>query len=183
VIPKKKKFTLALWQICLSLILLFIAGCSKADSREGQQPTQARPLDGSPGPRLPTGNGSVAMLDGARNTPPTEGSGVTSSAAASKPRADVTRASHVNGTKPPYEEPIETPRPVRSVTPTSSRVEPSAKLAEDGRESEIHFARFLIQAGLSPMAVESLRQIIKESPGTRAAREAQQILDSIAKTK
>jgi hypothetical protein len=33
------------------------------------------------------------------------------------------------------------------------------------------------------MAVESLRVIVKESPGAQAARDAQKILDSIAKTK
>jgi hypothetical protein len=31
------------------------------------------------------------------------------------------------------------------------------------------------------MAVESLREILKESPGTKAARDAQTVLDSIAK--
>jgi hypothetical protein len=56
------------------------------------------------------------------------------------------------------------------------------KLAGADRESEIRYARFLIKAGLAKVAVDSLRKIVAESPGTRAAQEAQQILDSIAKT-
>jgi hypothetical protein len=32
------------------------------------------------------------------------------------------------------------------------------------------------------MAVESLREIIKEAPRTQAARDAQKVLDSIART-
>jgi hypothetical protein len=181
-IPKKTKFSIRLWQTCLPLILLFVAGCSKTDSMASQQPSPARPLDSSQGPRPTIGKASIAMRDGAQNTPPTEGSRVTSRAAVSKPDSDVMRTSHVKGSARPYEEPIETRRRIPP-TPTSSRVEPSPTLTGDGREPEIRFARFLIKAGLSPMAVESLRRIIKESPETRAAREAQQVLDSIAKTK
>jgi hypothetical protein len=182
-IPKKQKFNVGPWQACLPLILLFVAGCSKPDGMVDQQPSQAEPQEPSPEPRHTTGKTSVARLEAARNTPPTEGSKVTSSAVASKPRADVARPSPVNGAKHPYEESIETRRPIPPPTPTWSRVEPSATLRGDDRETELHFARFLIKAGLSPMAVQSLRQIIKESPGTQAAREAQQVLDSIAKTK
>jgi hypothetical protein len=148
-----------------------------------QQPSQEGPPERSPEPRHTTGKTSIAKLEGAPKTPTTEGSKATSSAVASKPRADLAKPSPVNGTKRLYEESIETRRPIPPPTPTWSRVEPSATLREDDRETEIHFARFLIKAGLSPMAVQSLRQIIKESPGTQAAREAQQILDSVAKTK
>ena len=182
-IPKKQSFNVGPWQTYLPLILLFVAGCSKPEGMVDQQPSQAEPQDRSPEPRRTTGKTSIAKLEGAPKTPPTEGSKVTSSAVASKPRADVTRPSPVNGTKRPYEESIETRRPIPPPTPTWSRVEPSATLREDNRETELHFARFLIKAGLSPMAVQSLRQIIKESAGTQAAREAQQVLDSIAKTK
>jgi len=181
-IPKKQTLNAGPWRTYLPLILLFVAGCSKPDSMAGQQPSQAGPQERSPERSHTTGKTSIAMLEGAPNTPPTEGSKVTSSAVASKPRADLTRPSPVSGTKRPYEEVIETRRPIPPPTPTWSRVEPSATLTGD-QETQLRFARFLIKAGLSPMAVQSLRQIIKESPGTQAAREAQQVLDSIAKTK
>jgi hypothetical protein len=74
--------------------------------------------------------------------------------------------------------------PQRTVVPasaTTSRLEASSQLSRGGRETDIRFARFLIKAGLSPMAVESLREILKESPGTQASRDAQTVLDSIAK--
>jgi hypothetical protein len=182
-IPQKQTFNVAPWQTYLPLILLFVAGCSKPDSMAGQQPSQAEPQERSPERSHTAGKTSIAMLEGARKTPPTELTKVTSSAVASKPRGDLTRPAPVSGTKRPYEESIETRRPIPPPTPTWSRVEPSATLRGDDRETELHFARFLIKAGLSPMAVQSLRQIIKESPGTQAAREAQQVLDSIAKTK
>jgi hypothetical protein len=65
----------------------------------------------------------------------------------------------------------------------ASRVEASPQLSGGSRETDIRFAQFLVKAGLTPMAVESLREIIKKSAGTQAAREAQKALDSIAKGK
>jgi hypothetical protein len=59
----------------------------------------------------------------------------------------------------------------------------SPQLSGNSRETDIRFARFLVKAGLSTMAVESLRVIVKESPRAQDARDAQKILDSIAKTK
>jgi hypothetical protein len=50
-------------------------------------------------------------------------------------------------------------------------------------QSELRHARFLIKAGLSSIATDSLRKIVKEAPGTSAAREAQLSLDSIPKAK
>ena len=79
--------------------------------------------------------------------------------------------------------PLPARRPVVPASPTTLRVEASPQLSGDSRETDIRFARFLVKAGLSPMAVESLREIIKEFPGTQAARDAQKVLDSIAKTK
>jgi hypothetical protein len=79
--------------------------------------------------------------------------------------------------------PLPARRPVVPASATTSRVEASPQLSGDSRETDIRFARFLVEAGLSPMAVESLREIIKESPGTQAARDAQKVLNSIAKTK
>jgi para-nitrobenzyl esterase len=63
--------------------------------------------------------------------------------------------------------------------------EPGAQMAQTGHhehESEIRQARFLAKAGLGPLAVDSLRKIIKESPGTPGAHEAQRLLDSIGKS-
>ena len=78
--------------------------------------------------------------------------------------------------------PLPARRPVVPASGTTSRVEASPQLSGD-READIRFARFLVKAGLSPMAVESLREIIKEAPKTQAARDAQRVLDSIARTK
>jgi hypothetical protein len=182
-IHKKETLNGIIWQTCLPFILLSVAGCSKTDSMASEQPSQARPVDSSPAPRPATETSSVAAPDGARNTRPTEGSSVTVRAPASKTRADITRTSHVKAPTRPYEGPIESRRPISRPSPPSSRVESSPKITGDGRESEIRFARFLIKAGLSPMAVEALREIIKQAPGTQAAREAHQALDSIAKAK
>jgi hypothetical protein len=60
---------------------------------------------------------------------------------------------------------------------------PPKQIARNEIQSELRHARFLIKAGLSPVAADSLRKIIKEAPGTSAAREAQQSLDSIPKAK
>jgi hypothetical protein len=213
-IPKGQKFDLRSWRICLLFLLLFAAGRAKADSREDQQPSPARPPDRLPGPR-PAEVVSMATGDGARSTLPTEGS--PPKKAAPKPSADAPRPAPFNRTTRPYEEPIsphpsnsrersasptsssnaspiwEEPatsrsplparRPVVPASATTSRVEAWPQLSGDSRETGIRFARFLVKAGLSPMAVESLREIIKESPGTQAARDAQKVLDSIAKTK
>ena len=46
-------------------------------------------------------------------------------------------------------------------------------------ETELSQARFLAKAGLSPMAVVSLRNIVSQAPGTSSAREAQRMLNSI----
>ena len=79
--------------------------------------------------------------------------------------------------------PLPARRPVVPASATTSRVEASRQLSGDRRETDIRFARFLIKAGLSSLGVELLQKIIKESPGTQAARDAQKLLDSIAKTK
>jgi para-nitrobenzyl esterase len=96
--------------------------------------------------------------------------------------ANVTKTSSIDASTPPRDPAIDSRRPTPLVPQSSSRVDQSLKLAKGDREAEIRYARFLIKAGLANVAVESLRKIVAESPGTRAAQEAQQILDSIAKT-
>jgi len=60
---------------------------------------------------------------------------------------------------------------------------PPTRFARNEIQSELRHARFLIKAGLSPIAAPSLQKIIKEAPGTSAAREAQQSLESLPKAK
>jgi hypothetical protein len=43
----------------------------------------------------------------------------------------------------------------------------------------LNHAKFLIKAGLAPMAKEPLQQILREAPGTSVAREARVTLDTI----
>jgi para-nitrobenzyl esterase len=57
------------------------------------------------------------------------------------------------------------------------------QFARNEIQSELRHARFLIKAGLSTIATDSLRKIVREAPGTSAAREAQLSLDSIPKAK
>jgi len=212
-IPKQQKPDLRSWQICLLFLLLFAAGCAKADNWADQQPSPRRRPDRLSGPRPAAAVVWMAAGDGARSTPPTEGTRPKKAA----PSADAPRTAPVNGTTRPYEEPIspqpsnlrepsasrtssssaspiwEEParsrsplparRPVVPAVATTSHLQASPQLSGDSGETDIRFARFLVKAGLSPMAVESLRVIVKESPGAQAARDAQKILDSIAKTK
>jgi para-nitrobenzyl esterase len=49
-------------------------------------------------------------------------------------------------------------------------------------ETRLHQARFLAKAGLGSLAVESLREIVKDARGTTFEQEAQRILDSIPKS-
>jgi len=144
---------------------------------------QAKPPDRSAAPHLITGKASGATRDRARNKPSTEGPRELSRATASKPRTDVSRTSRIDGTSRPNDEPIQTRRTVPPPPPNSSRVEPAQKPIGDGPASEIRHARFLIKAGLSPLAVESLRRMIKEFSGTPTAQAAQQALDSFTKAK
>jgi hypothetical protein len=57
------------------------------------------------------------------------------------------------------------------------------RIARNEMQSELRHARFLIKAGLFPIATDSLRKIIKEVPGTSMAHQAQQSLDSLPKAK
>lgn len=63
-----------------------------------------------------------------------------------------------------------------------SPVVPSPRdLPEDDPETLLKHARFLIKAGLAPIAREPLQKVVKEAPGTPIAREAQRTLDSISR--
>ena len=50
-------------------------------------------------------------------------------------------------------------------------------------DTELRHARFLAKAGLGPIAVDPLRQIINRAPGSPSAREAQRLLETIPKAK
>jgi para-nitrobenzyl esterase len=60
---------------------------------------------------------------------------------------------------------------------------PLVSASRNQLESELRHARFLAKAGLGPMAVISLRNIIGQAPGSSSAREAEQLLESIPKAK
>lgn len=69
-------------------------------------------------------------------------------------------------------------RPVRrAITTNPHRVERASL------DAELRHARFLAKAGLGPMAVDPLRQIINQGPGSDSAREAQRLLETIPKAK
>jgi hypothetical protein len=65
----------------------------------------------------------------------------------------------------------------RSGNTTSSDSDP----ASEDPQALLKQARFLIKAGLAPMAADPLRKVVREAPGTRAAQEAQQTLDSLSR--
>jgi hypothetical protein len=52
-------------------------------------------------------------------------------------------------------------------------------LASEEMHELLNHAKFLIKAGLSPMAKEPLQQILQKAPGTSVAREARLTLDTI----
>ncbi len=52
-------------------------------------------------------------------------------------------------------------------------------VADEEHRVLLHHAKFLIQAGLAPMAKEPLQKILREVPGTPLAREARLTLDTI----
>jgi hypothetical protein len=85
------------------------------------------------------------------------------------------------------EEPAEIPPPPPApVVPASSLVavqSPPHALPEtvvdDEHRALLNHAKFLIRAGLAPIAKDPLQQIIREVPGTPLAREARVTLDTI----
>jgi hypothetical protein len=62
---------------------------------------------------------------------------------------------------------------------SNSRVGAADPVADEEHRVLLKHAKFLINAGLAPMAQEPLRQIIREAPGTAVAREAIATLDTI----
>ncbi len=63
---------------------------------------------------------------------------------------------------------------------SDSHAAPAADhVADEEHRVLLKHAKFLINAGLAPMAQEPLRQIIREAPGTPIAREALATLDAI----
>jgi hypothetical protein len=73
---------------------------------------------------------------------------------------------------------VEAPRPA-SLGPASA---PSQNdFVDEEPQTLLKHARFLIKAGLAPMAAEPLRKVVREAPGTPMAQEAQQTLDSLSR--
>jgi hypothetical protein len=60
-------------------------------------------------------------------------------------------------------------------------VPPPRDLPEDDPDTLLKHARFLIKAGLAPIAKEPLQKVVKEAPGTPIAREAQRTLDELSR--
>ncbi len=63
----------------------------------------------------------------------------------------------------------------------SPLVPPPRDLPEDDPETLLKHARFLIKAGLAPIAKDPLQKVVKEAPGTPIAREAQRTLDELSR--
>jgi hypothetical protein len=77
---------------------------------------------------------------------------------------------------PPAPEP---PAPRQAIVAKSGRrAEPNSVAEEDYRVLLQH-ARFLIKAGLAPMAKDPLQRILRGAPGTEIARQARLTLDTI----
>ena len=75
--------------------------------------------------------------------------------------------------------PSETVKTESTVAVTTRAINSSTGSATEEHRVLLKHAKFLINAGLAPMAQEPLRQIIREAPGTPLAREARATLDTI----
>ena len=78
----------------------------------------------------------------------------------------------------PQRLPVEASRP-EFLPPVPSPSEDA--VAGEEPEMLLQHARFLIKAGLAPMAPEPLRKVVEKVPGTPIAREAQRTLDSLSR--
>jgi hypothetical protein len=94
-----------------------------------------------------------------------------------KPNAEVAKTVRLAASGP-QRLPVEASRPTY-LPPMPSPSEDY--VAGEEPETLLQHARFLIKAGLAPMAPEPLRKIVKEAPGTPIAREAQRTLDSLSR--
>lgn len=77
--------------------------------------------------------------------------------------------------------PVDVPPAPSSSAPSSAAATSRNPLANDEAQTLLKHARFLIKAGLAPMAKDPLRQVVREAPGTPLAQEAQQTLDSLSR--
>ena len=73
---------------------------------------------------------------------------------------------------------VDVPQSSASLSPI---VPPPRDLPEDDPDTLLKHARFLIKAGLAPIAKEPLQKVVKEAPGTPIAREAQRTLDELSR--
>jgi hypothetical protein len=71
------------------------------------------------------------------------------------------------------------PAPTQALVAVPARSRGTDAVASDEMRGLLSHARFLIKAGLSPMAREPLQQIMREAPGTSVAREARLTLDTL----
>jgi hypothetical protein len=119
-------------------------------------------------PEVPTGSHQKLALDAA---------GDAATAPGATPNSDVAKTDRL-APSDPQRLPVEAPRP--TFLPPVPDASEDAIVGEDP-DTLLQHARFLIKAGLAPMAPEPLRKIVKKAPGTPIAREAQRTLDSLSR--
>jgi hypothetical protein len=73
---------------------------------------------------------------------------------------------------------VDVPQSSAALSPV---VPPPRDLPEDDPDTLLKHARFLIKAGLAPIAKDPLQKVVKEAPGTPLAREAQRTLDELSR--
>ena len=73
---------------------------------------------------------------------------------------------------------IDTPPPTSLPADSASS---QNDVAQEEPQTLLKHARFLIKAGLAPMAADPLRKVVQEAPGTPIAQEAQRTLDSLSR--
>jgi hypothetical protein len=78
------------------------------------------------------------------------------------------------------------PRPRTTSSPSAPSL-PAARVSrrndslDEDPQTLQNYTKFLIKAGLAPIAEQHLRQVMRDAPGTPAAVEARQTLDSISR--
>jgi hypothetical protein len=90
-------------------------------------------------------------------------------------------AQAVSNSNPPVAKTIRVAAAERPVRRPSAVNQPQGD--RTNLESELRHARFLTKAGLGPIAVNPLQQIISRAPDSAPAREAQRLLETLPKAK
>jgi hypothetical protein len=82
--------------------------------------------------------------------------------------------------QPPLRQPTPRPATGQALVATPSQLTPAQDaVAQEEYRQLLQHAKFLIKAGLAPMAKEPLQQILRGAPDTPVAREARLTLDTI----